>query len=133
MFININCASFHLWCKENLLKHQRASKYYENDCSCFVGCGLQGHLFCPLLFACIRPTKSETGTFRNFLQLWKQHRMTYLIVWMILHHSFYANTSFLSWKTSFVLWNLKEKTFFDTFLVRWFKSSRLKLFFIKIF
>ena len=24
--------SFHLWGKENLVKHQRVSKYYENDC-----------------------------------------------------------------------------------------------------
>ena len=32
MFINNNLASFHLWWKENLVKHQRVSKYYENDC-----------------------------------------------------------------------------------------------------
>ena len=25
-------ASFHLWCKENLLNHQKVSKYYEHDC-----------------------------------------------------------------------------------------------------
>ena len=30
MFISNNCASLHLWCKENLIKHQKASKYYEN-------------------------------------------------------------------------------------------------------
>ena len=33
MFRSINRASFHLWRKEKLLKHQRVSKYYENDCS----------------------------------------------------------------------------------------------------
>ena len=32
MFISNNRASFHLWCKENLVKHQKVSKYYENDC-----------------------------------------------------------------------------------------------------
>ena len=32
MFISNNRASFHWWWKENLVKHQRASKYYENDC-----------------------------------------------------------------------------------------------------
>ena len=32
MFISNNRASFHLWSKENLVKHQRVSKYYENDC-----------------------------------------------------------------------------------------------------
>ena len=32
MFINNNRASFHLWCKENFVKHQNVSKYYENDC-----------------------------------------------------------------------------------------------------
>ena len=32
-FISNNHASFHLRCKENLVKHQEAWKYYENDCS----------------------------------------------------------------------------------------------------
>ena len=30
-FININHSSFHLWGKENLLNHQKISKYYEHD------------------------------------------------------------------------------------------------------
>ena len=34
MFISNNRASFHLWWKKNLVKHQRLSKYYENDCCC---------------------------------------------------------------------------------------------------
>ena len=34
---------------------------------------------------------------------------------------------FFSWQTGFVLWNLKEETFFDTFLVLWFRRSSLKL------
>ena len=32
MFIGNNRASFHLWRKENLVKHQKVSKYYETDC-----------------------------------------------------------------------------------------------------
>ena len=32
MFISNNRPSFHLWGKENLVKHQKVSKYYENDC-----------------------------------------------------------------------------------------------------
>ena len=32
MLITNNSASFHLWEKENLVKHQKVSKYYENDC-----------------------------------------------------------------------------------------------------
>ena len=28
----ISNTSFHLWSKENLVKHQRVSKYYENNC-----------------------------------------------------------------------------------------------------
>ena len=32
MFINNNRSSFHLWWKENLIKHHTVSKYYENDC-----------------------------------------------------------------------------------------------------
>ena len=31
-FIFTNHASFHLWWKENLLKHKKVSKYYEHDC-----------------------------------------------------------------------------------------------------
>ena len=32
MSITKNRASFHLWRKENLVKHQKVSKYYKNDC-----------------------------------------------------------------------------------------------------
>ena len=31
-FISNNRASFHLWWKEKLVKYQKVSKYYENDC-----------------------------------------------------------------------------------------------------
>ena len=30
-FISTNRASFHLWCKKNLAKNLKVSKYYEND------------------------------------------------------------------------------------------------------
>ena len=33
MFVSNNQASFHLWWKEKLVKHQNVSKYYENDSS----------------------------------------------------------------------------------------------------
>ena len=33
MFISNNRKWFHLWWKKDLLKHQRVSKHYENDCS----------------------------------------------------------------------------------------------------
>ena len=33
MFISNNLASFRLWWNENLVKHQKLSKYYESDCS----------------------------------------------------------------------------------------------------
>ena len=33
VYIGNNHASLHFWCKENLAKHQKVSKYYENDCS----------------------------------------------------------------------------------------------------
>ena len=32
MFINKNHASFHLWWKEDLVKHQKVSKYYDHHC-----------------------------------------------------------------------------------------------------
>ena len=31
-FISNNRELFHLWWKENLVNHQKVSKYYENDC-----------------------------------------------------------------------------------------------------
>ena len=33
MFITNNHTSFHLWWKENLVRHQKVSKYYDHDCS----------------------------------------------------------------------------------------------------
>ena len=33
IFISNNRVSFHLWWIENLLKHQKVSKYFESDCS----------------------------------------------------------------------------------------------------
>ena len=32
MFMTNNDTLFHLWLKENLVKHQVVSKYYEKDC-----------------------------------------------------------------------------------------------------
>ena len=32
MFITDNPPSFHLWRKENLVKHQKVSKHYATDC-----------------------------------------------------------------------------------------------------
>ena len=32
MFVSNNRASFHLWWIENLIKYEKVSKYYENDC-----------------------------------------------------------------------------------------------------
>ena len=32
MFITNNCALFHLWLKENLVKYQKVSKYHVHDC-----------------------------------------------------------------------------------------------------
>ena len=34
MFISNSCTSFHLRWKGNMVKHQKVSKYYKNDCSC---------------------------------------------------------------------------------------------------
>ena len=32
MFVTDNHDSFHFWWKENLIKHQKVSKYYDQDC-----------------------------------------------------------------------------------------------------
>ena len=36
MFITNNCTLFHLWRKENLVKHQKLSKYDNHGCSSYV-------------------------------------------------------------------------------------------------
>ena len=36
MFISNNRPSFHLWWKENLVKHQNVSKYYKTGCSFYL-------------------------------------------------------------------------------------------------
>ena len=33
MFVSNNRISFHLWRKENLIKHRKVSKYYKTNCS----------------------------------------------------------------------------------------------------
>ena len=38
MFITNNHDSFHLWSKENLVKHQDVSKYYDQGCSMLIFC-----------------------------------------------------------------------------------------------
>ena len=44
MSISNNCAFFHLWWKENLVKHQNVSKYYENYCRQILDLGKQFNL-----------------------------------------------------------------------------------------
>ena len=39
MFISNNRESFQLWGKENLVKNQKVSKYYGNDCRCHISRG----------------------------------------------------------------------------------------------
>ena len=41
MSISNNHPSFHLWWKENLVKHQKVSKHYENICLPFFFCFLR--------------------------------------------------------------------------------------------
>ena len=37
VFISNNCPSFHLWWKENFVKHRKVSKYCETDCGLRYG------------------------------------------------------------------------------------------------
>ena len=37
MFVSNKRAWFHLWRKENLVKHKKLSKYYENDLDWIIG------------------------------------------------------------------------------------------------
>ena len=55
MFINNNGAWFHLWRKENLVKHQKDSKHYENDCRLYYAL----NVVCSLLKVNSRITASQ--------------------------------------------------------------------------
>ena len=45
MFMSNNRALFRLWGKENLVKHQKVSKYYENDCSLMIAAQINQLVF----------------------------------------------------------------------------------------
>ena len=59
VFISNNRASFHLWWKQNLVKHQKVSKYYEND-------------FCFLIFLSIEFNLFVTSMFCSVVSHWQQ-------------------------------------------------------------
>ena len=54
MFISNNRVSFHLWCKENMVKHFKISKY-ENDCKLTVDKSLGSHMnvLCKFDIVCV--------------------------------------------------------------------------------
>ena len=51
MFISNNRTSFHLWWKENLVKHRKVSKYYETDCRSRHGVNIKSVLVIWCLYA----------------------------------------------------------------------------------
>ena len=57
IFISNNRALFHLWWKENLIKHQKVSKYYENDSSFSNSFHLQGRF--PLISVKVSTSKRK--------------------------------------------------------------------------
>ena len=68
MFISYNRESLNLWPKENLVKHQKVLKYYENDC-------LQNFL---LIFMSLL-----TATFVKNNHIWA--RMYFIFLKMVLN------------------------------------------------
>ena len=62
MFIGNNRASFHLWWKENLVKHQKVLKYYENDCRHIMGICMSTYF-----------RRVLRDYFRNILQVFLKH------------------------------------------------------------
>ena len=65
MFISNNYASLHLWWKENLVKHQNVSKYYENDCRSLVLVGREKYDFIYIKIRCLIGVKGGIA-FVNF-------------------------------------------------------------------
>ena len=62
MFVSNNGPSFHLWWKENLVKHREVSKYYETDCWSlgFLTCSMA---LSSLVSACLVAFSGLTGSF----------------------------------------------------------------------
>ena len=61
IFISNSRPSCHFWWKENLVKHQKVSKYYENDCSLVI------HEFWKLLGESVNIKLTHDG-FSGFLK-----------------------------------------------------------------
>ena len=130
MFISNNRASFCLWWNENLLKHQRVSKYYENDCcfNTFCQCLCKYHLFLHkqwsylyrynkfLLFLNIlvlhNHTEIHTLQFYSDLILRNLNKQAYSLIFEFF--SFVLKLKFLMWAAYSVL-SRKLVTCFLTF------------------
>ena len=125
MFLSNNGPSFHLWWKENLVKHREVSKYYETDC-------LQNFI---LLFMLLLTTKFvKTIIFRiefclsceknvlkqtwhsfntKFQTQWKDREKSYhvTIIWGLFCHSIALILGLNSLKDLRVTKNVKEIKF----------------------
>ena len=74
MFISNNCTSFHLWWKENLVKHRKVSKCYETDCSYDI-CSVpkyhsmfKGLWLSKLLWNCFASINSNLESLSNYFR-----------------------------------------------------------------
>ena len=91
MFISNNCASFHFWWEENLVKHQKVSKHYENDClQSFLLLFMSlltapivknSHIYTRVYFIFLKTVLKQTWTFFNtkFQPQWKDLKSSYQV------------------------------------------------------
>ena len=93
MFLSNNRPSFPLWWKQNLVKHQQVSKYYEKDC-------LQIFLF---LFMSLLPTK-----FAKNSHIWI--KIYFILIKIVLKQTWNSfNTKFQAqWKAWWSSYQLKQ-------------------------
>ena len=67
MFISNSRTIFHLWWKENLVKHEKVSKYYEDDCRSNKGFRAQwNNTF--WISQCFQIQNQKMGTWRMYMQ-----------------------------------------------------------------
>ena len=138
MFISNNRASFHFWWKENLVKHQNLTKYYENDCT--VVPSTEGYFFVSYRFQC----KWSSINFFCIFRCWKLSFTSVSLaetfpMWSFLaRHNFFisfSNQNFIlfmtkclsiSSKTGFTLRSVVRACFTQLFSmqrVRWEQMS----------
>ena len=84
-------ALFHLWWKENLVQHQKVSKYYENECRLILVCWILwwSSLFVPLDSKYILQANLLKKSYLFTLKLCN-YTLSHMLISMVMFRIFYT-------------------------------------------